>query len=118
MVQVWDLRDGKITERTTHPSAFGLTPTPLSTVAGGTPLENSLTLVRLLDNELPPTDPIENFVVLNAAALLLVAGKATDEKHGVELARESIRNGKAKEAIEKFRKASSRCAEQPTGELM
>ncbi|BGP56833.1 hypothetical protein JCM8202_006021 [Rhodotorula sphaerocarpa] len=115
---VWDLRDGKITERTTHPSAFGLTPTPLSTVAGGTPLENSLTLVRLLDNELPPTDPIENFVVLNAAALLLVAGKATDEKHGVELARESIRNGKAKEAIEKFRKASSRCAEQPTRELM
>ncbi|GAA5860702.1 hypothetical protein JCM3774_006258 [Rhodotorula dairenensis] len=104
---VWDLKDGVITERTIDPSVFGLNPTPLSTVAGGTPLENSLTLLNLLDNKLSTSDPIENFVVLNAAALLLVAGKARDEKHGVELARESIRNGSAKDAIESFRKAST-----------
>ena len=67
-------------------------------------------MLNLLDNKLSTSNPIENFVVLNAAALLLVAGQAHDEKHGVELARESIRNGKAKEAIESFRKASTEYA--------
>ncbi|TKA56725.1 hypothetical protein B0A53_01920 [Rhodotorula sp. CCFEE 5036] len=107
---IWDLKDGTITERTINPTVFGLNPTPLSTVAGGTPLENSLTLLNLLDNKLSTSNPIENFVVLNAAALLLVAGQARDEKHGVELARESLRSGKAKEAIESFRKASTEYA--------
>ncbi|BGP09801.1 Anthranilate phosphoribosyltransferase [Rhodotorula toruloides] len=116
---LWDLHNGTITERTLHPSAFGINPTPLSSVAGGTPLENSLTLLKLLDNQLPHTDPIENFVILNAAALLVVAGKAKSEKEGVEMARESIANGGAKKALEAFRKASSEFAKQeadlPTG---
>ena len=67
-------------------------------------------MLNLLDNKLSTSNPIENFVVLNAAALLLVAGQARDEKHGVELARESLRSGKAKEAIESFRKASTEYA--------
>ncbi|GJN92816.1 hypothetical protein Rhopal_005854-T1 [Rhodotorula paludigena] len=107
---VWDLQNGTITERTLHPSHFGLTPTPLSTVAGGTPLENSLTLISLLDGALPPTNPIENFVVLNAAALLLVAGVVQSEKEGVERARRSIAEGGAKRALEAFRVASSEAA--------
>jgi anthranilate phosphoribosyltransferase len=34
--KIWDLKDGTITERTINPTVFGLDPTPLSTVAGGT----------------------------------------------------------------------------------
>ncbi|GAA6053946.1 hypothetical protein JCM3770_004635 [Rhodotorula araucariae] len=102
---VWDLKDGSITERTLHPSDFGLAATPLSTVAGGTPLENSLTLLALLDGQLAESDPIATFVVLNAAALLVVAGKATDARDGVARARESIRSGAAKRALEAFRDA-------------
>ncbi|GAA5939925.1 hypothetical protein JCM1841_004113 [Sporobolomyces salmonicolor] len=109
---VWDLENDTITERTIHPSQFGLTPTPLSSVAGGTPAENAATLRSLLAGELALDDPIENFVVLNAAALLMVAGKAADEKAGVELARESIRTGKAAEALEAFRRASSEAVKE------
>lgn len=47
---------------------------------------------------------------MNAAALLLVAGIAKDEIDGVRLARESIQSGKAAEALELFREASSRFA--------
>ncbi|BGP18112.1 hypothetical protein JCM10213_004215 [Rhodosporidiobolus nylandii] len=109
---VWDLNGSTITQRVISPSQFGLSPSPLSSVTGGTPLENSLLLLRLLNGELPDTDPVENFVVLNAAALLLVAGKARDEKEGVEMARRSLREGGAKSALEAFRKASSEAVEK------
>lgn len=45
-------------------------------------------------------------MVLNAAALLVVAGIAKDEVEGVRLARESISSGKAGEALDRFREAS------------
>ncbi|GAA5935653.1 hypothetical protein JCM3775_003374 [Rhodotorula graminis] len=102
---VWDLNAGTITRRVVHPRDFGLRPTPLSTVAGGTPLDNSLTLTSLLDGKLERDTPIETFVVLNAAALLVVAGKARDEREGVEMARRSIEEGGAKRALEAFREA-------------
>ena len=40
---------------------------------------------------------------MNAAALLVVAGKAEDEVEGVRLARESIRQGRAMIALEQYR---------------
>ncbi|GAA6017120.1 hypothetical protein JCM10207_002541 [Rhodosporidiobolus poonsookiae] len=113
---VWDLDGATITPRVISPASFGLSPSPLSSVAGGTPLENSLKLLSLLDGQLPPTDPVENFVVLNAAALLLVAGKAKSEAEGVEMARRSIREGGAKRALEAFRKASNEAVERAAKE--
>ncbi|GAA5982825.1 hypothetical protein JCM11641_004639 [Rhodosporidiobolus odoratus] len=109
---VWDLDHGVITKRTAHPSNFGLSTSSLSAVAGGTPLENSLTLLNLLDGKLEESNPVENFVVLNAAALLVVAGKAKDEQEGVEMARRSIKEGGAKRALEAFRKASTAAVEE------
>ena len=103
--QVWDLDNDTITRRTVHPRDFGLHPTPLSTVAGGTPLDNSLTLTALLDGRLARDSPVETFVVLNAAALLVVSGKARDEREGVEMARRSIAEGGARRALESFREA-------------
>lgn len=93
-------------------SNFGLKRSPLSTVVGGTPLENSQLLIRLLNGELDEEDPIENFVVLNAAALLFVSGVAKSEKEGVELARKSLKQGGAKRALEEFRKRSNEAVQQ------
>lgn len=104
--QIWDLENSVITERTISPVDFGLPLNPIQSVCGGTPLENATTLNLLLDGQLPQTDPIENFVVLNTAALLVVAGKAKDGKDGVRIARESIANGGAKRALGLFRDAS------------
>ncbi|ORY76241.1 anthranilate phosphoribosyltransferase [Leucosporidium creatinivorum] len=108
---VWDLKDHIITERTISPLDFGLPLNPISTVAGGTPLENAATLDLLLDDKLGPNNPIENFVALNTAALLVVAGRAGSPIEGVEMARKSIAEGRAKEALAKFRKASQENAE-------
>ncbi|GAA5881195.1 hypothetical protein JCM16303_004838 [Sporobolomyces ruberrimus] len=101
---VWEVQgDSEIRYFTVSPSQFGLSSHPLSSVTGGTPHENSELLLSLLRGELPTTNPVENFVVLNAAALLLVSGVVGDEKEGVEMARKCLRDGGALRALEKFR---------------
>ncbi|KAM0789676.1 hypothetical protein ACM66B_006538 [Microbotryomycetes sp. NB124-2] len=103
---VWDLENGEINEMTVSPLDFGLPLNSIESVAGGTPLENATTLELLLDNRLEPTNPVENFVVLNSAALLLVAGKVDNYLDGVKLARQSIAYGNARKALSAFRNAS------------
>ncbi|OZJ05128.1 hypothetical protein BZG36_01363 [Bifiguratus adelaidae] len=105
---VWDLKeDGTISYYTVHPARdFGLMTHPLSTVIGGEPAQNVVTLQKVLANELPDNDPILDYVLLNTAAVLVVAGKASDFRQGVSLARDSIRQGKAKEALENFTRMS------------
>ena len=61
---------------------------------------------KLLNGELKEDDPVLMFVLLNAAALLKVAGKVDNWKEGVEVARKAIMNGKAKEGFHKFRYVS------------
>jgi anthranilate phosphoribosyltransferase len=105
----WSLTpDGNIVETVLHPTQFGLGIHPLTAVAGGTASENAATLTRLLTSgkEVPEElRPVLEFVLLNAAALLVVAGVAGDFKDGVRLARESIASGAAWNALEMFREA-------------
>lgn len=112
---VWELRDGQITEHIISPADFGLKPHFLSEVAGGTPAENSRTFRELLcsGKEIPEKHgAVLDFVLMNASALLVVAGIAKDYLHGTELARESIVSGKAWEALETFRKEGERVADE------
>lgn len=46
--------------------------------------------------------PIMDFVLLNSAALLYVAGRANSLTDAVYLARESIMNGDAERVLEEF----------------
>ncbi|KAL7279603.1 hypothetical protein ACG7TL_006009 [Trametes sanguinea] len=112
---VWELHNGTITERTVHPRDFGLEPHPLSEVAGGTPEENAKTFRELLrsGSEIPAClTPVLDFVLMNAAALLVVAGIAQDFKDGVAKARESVTSGKAWNALEQFREAGLAAAQK------
>lgn len=96
----------RLKEYTISPETFGLVSYPLSTVAGGKgPEENGETFKRLLREHPTPDDlkPVLNFVLINAAALLFVAGIAQDLPTGVNLARSSIDEGKAWDAFEAFR---------------
>lgn len=54
----------------------------------------------------PSLPSITDYVLLNAAALLHVSGRAKDWKDGVRLARESLESGGAKTAFEGFRDSS------------
>ena len=81
-----------IARRTVTPEDAGLPRATLSDIQGGDPAHNAAALLRLLDGE---TGAYRNIVLLNAAAALVVAAKATDLKAGVALAAAAIDDGNA-----------------------
>ncbi|WVQ95670.1 anthranilate phosphoribosyltransferase [Kwoniella sp. CBS 9459] len=118
----WWLENGEIKKGTIHPTEdFGLATHPLSSVRGATPDLNALTFEAIMSNSAPPShlsapaspdspsmQAILDYVLLNAAALLHVSGKATSWKDGVRIAREAIESGGALAAFEGFRDASKK----------
>ena len=82
---------------TVHPDEAGLPVHPFEAIMGGTPAENGAAFRRLLEGE---PGAYRDAVLLNAAAALVVAGKASGLPLGVELARESIDSGAALAKIE------------------
>ncbi|KAF8978076.1 anthranilate phosphoribosyltransferase [Entomortierella lignicola] len=102
---VWKLVDGEIVEEDISPAQFGLPSHALISVKGGGPEENAQILDDLLNNKFKsPGHPILDFVLLNAAALLVVAGKANTFEEAVVIARESVESGKARAVLEGFRR--------------
>ncbi|KAI7872537.1 anthranilate phosphoribosyltransferase [Spinellus fusiger] len=98
---------------TLHPTRdFGLPTHPLSHVKGGDCQHNAQLLKQLLNGELPENHPILDYVLLNAAAVLVVAGVAGDYKEGVAKARLSIQSGEAKRVLEAFRQET--CTSTPS----
>jgi anthranilate phosphoribosyltransferase len=111
----WEVKSGEIIEHTISPEDFGLSAHPLSEVGGGSPEENAETFKLLLTSGSAIPDrlkPILDFVLLNASALLVVAGIAKDFKDGVTLATDSITSGKAWKALDLFREAGKTAAEK------
>ncbi|KAJ1561274.1 anthranilate phosphoribosyltransferase [Cladochytrium tenue] len=110
---VWILtEDGTVTRSTVSPSDFGLPEYPLDLVSGGvTAADNAATMHRLLDGGLhgdERSNAVRDYVLMNAAALLLVAGTVASLPEGVTVARESIASGKAKAALSAFVRATNR----------
>jgi len=98
------LEDGAITSKEIHPEDAGLPVHPLASILGGTPAENAIAFRALLDGEV---SAYRDAVLLNAAAALVVADKASDLKGGVEQASASIDSGRAKSAIETLARVTS-----------
>ena len=108
---VWRLNEqSQLDYFNVEPADFGLSPHPVTEVKSGIPSENAALLLKLLNGELPDNHPILDFVLLNAAALLVCAEKAKDWKDGVRLARESIKSGNARRELEGFVKGSTEVA--------
>ncbi|WP_102224628.1 anthranilate phosphoribosyltransferase [Acidimangrovimonas sediminis] len=91
------LEDGRISEFTVSPEDAGLPVHPFEAILGGTPAENAAAMRALLDGA---TGAYRDAVLLNAAAALVVAGRAEDLKTGAEMARESIDSGAARAKVE------------------
>ncbi|MCJ1407658.1 anthranilate phosphoribosyltransferase [Ptychographa xylographoides] len=65
----------KVEEFQLQPSDFGFPAHPLSEVGPGRmPKENAETLMKVLKNEVPSDDPVLHFVLMNTAALFVMAG--------------------------------------------
>jgi len=91
------LKDGAITEFDIHPEDAGLPVHPFEAIMGGSPAENATAFRALLNGS---AGAYRDAVLLNAAAALLVAGKADDLKSGVEMARSSIDSGAARARLD------------------
>jgi anthranilate phosphoribosyltransferase len=87
------LAGGKIERRIVIPEDAGLPRAALTDIQGGDPAHNAAALTRLLDGE---TGAYRNVVLLNAAAALMIAGKAPELKAGVALAAAAIDSGHAR----------------------
>ncbi len=90
------LENGAVSEFEVHPEEAGLPVHPFSDILGGSPEENAIAFTALLDGA---PGAYRDAVLLNSAAALKVAGKVSDLKDGVALAKESIDSGAAKAKI-------------------
>ena len=91
------LKDGQIREFEISPEDAGLPIHPFEDILGGTPAENAKAFRALLNGQ---SGAYRDAVLLNAAAALLVAGKAGTLTEGVALARSSIDSGAARAKVE------------------
>ncbi|CAH7668745.1 anthranilate phosphoribosyltransferase [Phakopsora pachyrhizi] len=113
---LWKLneKDGTVENLELDPvKSFGLRYHPMEQLITKDPKDSLKTLDLLLDhsNDQNFGDDINqiaklDFVLINASALLVLGSSAKDYKQGIELARESIRSGRARKAIEKFKAKS------------
>jgi anthranilate phosphoribosyltransferase len=97
--RVAELKDGNVSTFKVTPEEVGLPQAAAADLKGGDPDENTAALRRLLDGE---SGPYRDIVALNAAASLVVAGKAPTLKDGVQMAGDAIASGAAKTALDKL----------------
>ncbi|MDA0997380.1 MAG: anthranilate phosphoribosyltransferase [Proteobacteria bacterium] len=96
---VAELKDGQITEFEVTPADAGLPRAKPADLKGGDPETNAQAIRDLLAGK---PGAYRDIVLLNAAASLLVAGKADDLKAGVKLAAAAIDTGQAKVSLDKL----------------
>jgi len=87
------LENGTIREFEVSAEDAGLPVHPFEAIVGGAPEDNARALRALLDGE---TGAYRDAVLLNSAAALIVADRATTLPEGVEIARQSIDRGDAR----------------------
>jgi anthranilate phosphoribosyltransferase len=101
--EVIELRDGEIDHFTVDPAALGLAPAVSSDLTGGDRAENADVVRRVLGGA---TGPHRDIVLLNAAAGLVVGGRAETLADGLIAAAESIDSGSAADTLRRFAEAS------------
>ena len=94
--------DGTLREFTVVPEDAGLPRAPASALKGGDPAENAAALEALLNGA---PGPYRDVVLLNAAAALIVAGRAHDLREGAAMAARAIDEGAALGVLKRLRAA-------------
>ena len=95
--QVSELKNGKVATYTIKPEDFGLACANLDDIRGGDVQENANIVLSVLQGE---PGARRDMVLLNAAAALVAAGRATDFQDGITQAAEAIDTGRAMEKLE------------------
>jgi anthranilate phosphoribosyltransferase len=93
------LENGLIREFVLRPEDFGMDIVSLADIRGGDGEHNAAALKAVLEGA---ENAYRNISVANAAAALIVAGKAANIGEGVELATKSLSSGAAKAALDRL----------------
>jgi anthranilate phosphoribosyltransferase len=93
---VAEWRDGVVRSFTVSPTQLGLAPATVHDLRGGDPAHNAAAIAALLDGQ---QGPYRDIVLLNAAAVFVIAGRADGLAEGLELARAAIDTGAARAAL-------------------
>ncbi len=96
---VAEVKDGKVTVFEVTPADAGIAPAKLSDLKGGDPKTNARALRAVLEGQ---KGPYRDIVLLNAAAALIVGGKAASLTDGAALAVHAIESGAAKSALDRL----------------
>ena len=105
--KVSEVRDGQVRTYAVNPGDVGLNiASPEDLAAGdGEVADNVKALLSVLGGD---EGPKRDIVLLNAAAALVVADKATDLREGIAVAADSIDSGAAMNALNKFKSTTQR----------
>ena len=94
-----ELNGGQVTTREVCPGDFGLQTVAPEALSGGDAPHNAQILRAVLDGE---QGPRRDVVLLNAAAAIAAGGLVGDIAAGIDVARESIDSGKARQALDRL----------------
>jgi anthranilate phosphoribosyltransferase len=98
---VAEVREHTVENFSLEPGDVGLAAAPLSALAGGDARDNAALIVRILEGE---KGPRRDVVLLNAAAAIVIAGRAADLAGGVRCAADAIDSGAGLRVLAQLRK--------------
>jgi anthranilate phosphoribosyltransferase len=97
--KISEVRNGDVRTYYVTPEDFGIARAPISAIQGGDARKNAEIIRDILSDR---GGTKQDVVLLNAAAGLVVGGKAAGLHEGIDLARESIKSGKAFSCLDRL----------------
>jgi anthranilate phosphoribosyltransferase len=104
--RVSHLKDGNIRTFEMTPEEYGFKRAAPLDVVGGNAKENADIIRRILDGE---EGPKQDMVLLNASAAFVAAGLCDNFNEGINIAKDSIDSGKAREKLHKLIEVTRQC---------
>lgn len=104
VTQVAEVRDGQVRQFSLTAADFGLTPVPLSLLAGGRPAENANASRAILAGTAPAAHLAA--VAANVAAMLTICGKGEDLAAHTQQVLQLLQRGDAANTLQRFVSAS------------
>lgn len=101
-----EIRNGKLKNRVIDPEDYGFTYCQPSELVGGNPEENKKIALDILSGK--EQGAKRDVVLLNAGVSLYIAEKCHTIQEGIQIAKEMLESGKAKEKLEAFIQATNR----------
>jgi len=96
---ITELNNGKITSYTLTPEELGIQRVNIKDIRGGTPLDNSKDIIKVLLGE---NGAKRDIIALNAAASIILGGKAESFREGIVFAENTIDSGRALKKLKEF----------------